>query len=251
MDRVFPRSKFSEKAINSGKQIKFVQMEKLIKYGFENPVFGSNTGAYYTTTEDMLVKITQYMEKGTDYIIAYTDIVDHAEHTYHPMSDEVHQTLCGIFHAINRILLPLLKKSDYNLIIMADHGHETIKVNDSVIHLDTEKLMDLSHIPPWGEPRAMFIDVDDRKEKELLSYLDKFKKELTIMDSDEAISAGLFGKNSVDERLRYRFGSHVIVPAKGKIIRYNYTFVRDKPYGQNGTHGGLCPDEMYIPIIVK
>lgn len=63
------------------------------------------------------------------------------------------------------------------------------------------------------------------------------------------IKTGIFGKTKVNEQVRSRFGSHMVIMKGRNIIKYKYPVIK---VGESkvGAHSGLDGEEMHIPSIV-
>jgi len=144
-------------------------------------------------------------------------------------------------------LLPLLKNSDYNLIITSDHGQMHFSKSSYIKIMPESELMNYLILPPWGSHRAQIVNVMNGKEKAFEDFfLKKYEKNALLVESEEAIKSGLFGRNYVDDKFRNRFGTHLIIPRKNEFFYYlapgkTKDFERD--FGQ---HSGLSSDEMEI-----
>jgi len=148
------------------------------------------------------------------------------------------------------VLLPALEKSDYNLVITADHGQTTVK---NWIKMDSKsEIMNYLSGPPWGDARIMFLNVAPGQESAIEKYVaERYSKYSILEESDTLINTGIFGKKKVDERIRYRFGTHILI-AKDHVA-FNYEYPKNVPsndVNSIGLHSGLSSEEMEVPLIV-
>lgn len=67
-----------------------------------------------------------------------------------------------------------------------------------------------------------------------------------MLETDEAIAAGLFGINTPSAKFRRRVGNLMILPHGKGTVWYRYK--KDDKLDLRGHHGGLTPDEMQIPL---
>ncbi len=248
---IFPKSAALAKFNDDGRSVSTVYMEQYVKSGLCEAIFDGDI-IPYTTFADMLVRITMQMEKGVDLVMAYSDVVDHTEHVYMPYDEGVHHTLYTLLHLIAKVLVPEAKRLGYNIIITADHGQTTEASEKDRTILWSDPIVKALEMPPWGEPTSMFFSVTDGREREFMENLEKrgILKDGLLVDSGEAIRSGLFGKNEVKDELRYRFGTHILIMKDANAVFYNYPGYERKQYGHRGMHGGLSPDEMYLPLML-
>ena len=249
---IYPKSDVISAIKGRGKKLKIIINETLSYSGMSSFMFQKEDIVKFVTFEDMLVKIKKLVESGDiDFIMAYFDMLDHAEHVFDPISEEVEESLAGYLISLERILLPALKGSGYDLIITADHGHiRTPFVRDIKI-LPGDKMLDFLITPPYGESRVSFFMVRDSSRRIFEEYVEKTLGNAgKLVDADELISTGIFGKKKIDEKFRYRFGTHVLIMKGDNAFGYLYPGVERKIFETKGGHGSLSADEMYVPLIL-
>ena len=205
----------------------------------------------YTMQSDMILKLKNEVVKDEyDFIYVYHFLIDSIEHEYGPISEASINATALLLNELENILLPTLEKSDYNLIITADHGHT--KVNKWLIIDSKSKIMNYLYGPPWGDARIMFMNVIPKYENDLRKYVaEKYSKYAILEESDTVISTGIFGKKKIDEKIRYRFGTHMLIAKPNFAFSYIYPKnTQTKAVDFVGTHSGLSKEEMEVPLIV-
>jgi len=204
----------------------------------------------YTMQSDMLIKLKNEVIKDEyDFIYVYYSLIDSIEHKYGPLSDASINATALLLNELKNILLPTLEKSDYNLIITADHGHT--KVNKWLIIDSKSKIMNYLYGPPWGDARIMFMNVVPKYENDLKKYIaENYSKYAMLEYSDEVIRTGIFGKNKVNEKIRYRFGTHILLAKNNVALEYVYPNINQNNKRPIGIHSGLSEDEMRVPLII-
>ncbi|MDE1851845.1 MAG: alkaline phosphatase family protein [Candidatus Micrarchaeota archaeon] len=208
--------------------------------------FGSGTAVPYASFGDGMAKVADAVKGGSkDFIYFYYDGLDKEEHHHAIGSPEFSSELKKVMDGIGR-LLPVIEEHGYELVITTDHGHMSRK--DSV-DLNASGIMDHLDTQPWGEPRCVFVKVKDGSEKRFEDFFaSRLAGRALLVESEELIRAGAFG-GPVSGKLRYRFGTHVMLPLDGVMLDYVY------PDGDPGKakhlshHGGMSPDEMSVPVI--
>jgi len=179
------------------------------------------------------------------YIYAYWSGVDTAAHQYGPRGPE-HAAEAASLDTNLRRALAGRPPGDTLVIFTADHGHAAV---------DPEKLIDLEadtvlrallRNPIAGEPRVAFLHTDTPGA--VRSHLERvYPDAFFLFDRDEAIDAGLFGRGDATAA-RQRVGEVLAMVGDDRgasIVRVDGQVVLHK-----GSHGGMTPDEMRIPVLL-
>jgi hypothetical protein len=178
------------------------------------------------------------------YVYAYWSGIDTVSHLYGPRSQEA-AIEAAIFDVTLRHALAGRAVGDTLVLLTADHGHVTTDPDKMLDIVGDEELRALLRNPPAGEPRLVFLHTD--RPEAVRDHIDrKWPGLVTLLDRDELIDAGLFGRG--DPALaRRRIGEVVglldgdlsasIVKVEGQTVRHR------------GSHGGMSADEMRIPIL--
>jgi predicted AlkP superfamily pyrophosphatase or phosphodiesterase len=229
--------------------------EGILGTGLSTSVFENSDVMPFATFDDMFISINDLAEKGTRYIFAYYDVIDHMQHLYGPDARQPREALHSLFASMKRILKPSIIDDDYDVIITSDHGQTEIPEKNNIEIKSDSRLLDFLDAPPWGEGRSLFVHVAAGKENAFEDYFDsKLGKRAILVDSDEAISSGLFGGAKVDDSLRYRFGTHIILPKDHFAMPYKYPSINTRTpdkFPMVGSHGGLTKEEMGVPLLTN
>ncbi len=237
--------------INAAKKEKLLALgDEYVSHVYEKIVPNCEEKLHATAT-DMFINLRNAV-KSNDYgtIYAYHGMIDHTEHAYGPKSEKAAHTVLNFFLEMRRLLLPQLQESDYNLVMIADHGQVEIERS---LELDKgSKLMEYLSLPPWGDSRVLFMNVSPGKEAAFNKFFDgAYGKDAILVESDVAIKSGIFGKTAVIKGLRDRFGSHIcILKGDNTTMKYQYPLPNSKKFDKRGAHSSITPEEMYIPLIV-
>jgi hypothetical protein len=236
------------------KRCRFAYMttEHVINTSYTATVFKDLTLIPHISFHDMIIQLYKAVkEEKYDFIYAYSDMIDHAQHTYASASFEVEELLEAAFVFMEKLLIPLLKERGYNLIITSDHGHMDFK-KDSIVGIRPEGgIMGYMTSYPWGSPRALFMNAINGKEKQFEEAFEKhYGKNALLFNVEEALKSGLFGDTYPNNSIRYRFGTHIAI-AKGTAF-FHYIKPGDKKRFSEtfGHHSGMSAEEMEIPIII-
>jgi len=204
----------------------------------------------YILPTTMGVRLGQLLDErpwGTApaYIYAYWLGVDTAAHQYGPNGPE-HAAEAASLDTNLRRALAGRPPGDTLVVLTADHGHAAVDPAKLIdLEADTE-LRALLRNPIAGEPRIAFLhtDVPER----VRTYLERaYPGTFFLFDRDEAIDAGLFGRGDATAA-RQRVGEVLAMVGDDRgasIVRVDGHVVLHR-----GSHGGMTPDEMRIPVLL-
>ncbi|MCL2514518.1 MAG: alkaline phosphatase family protein [Microbacteriaceae bacterium] len=69
-----------------------------------------------------------------------------------------------------------------------------------------------------------------------------------VATRDEAIAAGWFGPDGVDDEVRPRIGE-LLVAARSNVVFYDTRSTNERTWAMVGQHGSFSPDEVKVPLI--
>lgn len=181
---------------------------------------------------------------GRAYIYAYWAAIDTTSHMYGPMSDEAAAEAASFDLNLARAVGDRAA-GDTLMLLTADHGHAFTDPDRVIDLLGDDELRGLLRNPIAGEPRLAFLHTDHsaavRQHIE-----DRWPGAFELLDRDELIDAGMFGRGD-PTMARKRIGEvcALLMDDRGaRIMR-----VDGHDFHHRGSHGGLSPDEMRIPIL--
>lgn len=193
----------------------------------------------FNTTDEQYDWIDNALSKeGKQFVYSYNSTPDdifHDEGTYGVKSKQV-------ISKINSRLKQLAEKHPEALIVVtADHGH--IDVSGYIkIYEDKEFLSFLEQLP-FGEPRAMFVNVKKDKFDQFIKYVNKnFDESISIFSREDLISNGIFGKGY---KYSHLIGEYVLTINDNRIFLFS-----EKTPLFKGQHTGLSREEMLVPLII-
>lgn len=248
IENTFPKPQTFINALNKG-NVLMLYPEDIGNVSTAN-MKGFTHERYYGST-DLFVHLKNAIRRNREWFVyAYYRGPDPLEHLYGFTSDQVKNWVFSFFSELNRIVLPILDGSDYELIITSDHGQVELNKN---IHLAPESdIMQYLAMPPWGDMRVLCMNALPGKEDALMKQFDKdYGNDAVLVDSESLIRTGIFGKTIVRADVRPRFGTHFAL-VKGHVsMHYEYPLFgnKKKHYNPKGTHSGLSKYEMEVPVI--
>jgi hypothetical protein len=178
------------------------------------------------------------------YVYAYWSGIDTVSHLYGPRSDEA-AIEATIFDIALKHALADRAAGDTLVIVTADHGHATTDPDKMLDIVGDQELRALLRNPPAGEPRLVFLHTD--RPKQVREYIDrKWPGLVTLLDRDELIDAGLFGRGD-PMVARRRIGEVVVL--LDRDLSASIVNVEGQTLRHRGSHGGMTADEMRIPVL--
>lgn len=198
----------------------------------------SKNNYYFSTLEEQFKILNEIVkENGKQFIYSYNDEPDgnmHINGVRHKNSQEI---ICKINNLVEGFAN---KNPDTLVIVSADHGHTD--VTEHILIYEDERFLSYLKTQPFGEARAMFVNVLPDKKKEFCAYVkSKYKKDVKIFSSKSLLKKGVFGRDNKNSEL---LGDFIIVMKNNKIFRF---CERDPLY--KGHHTGLG-EEMFVPLII-
>ncbi len=259
-----PRSLFDGTTIYERMKSSGISSTSFTSRGLANTAYSnvSRAGSEvsgYNTASDLSVSLRTFVERarGLNYIYAYWSYVDTIEHIYGPGTDEALVEGSLISHALYEGFLSKLDRKAAKktmVVVTADHGQLQV---DSTKTLYMNRLSKLAKsfrktpegkvIRPWGSARDSFLSIEEDRLDETTAYLQKkFKAVATVIKTEDAIEAGLFGINKPTRKFRRRVGNLMVLPHGNRTVWYRY--VEERKLNLSGHHGGLTESEMTIPL---
>ncbi len=127
--------------------------------------------------------------------------------------------------------------------ITADHGQHALDKERFVSLSDHPLLADSLVAPPTGDARAPYLHVSDGLRERARQYIeDHLGEHFAVLDSEEALAAGLWGPGEPRPEVRSRFGDLVLLGREGAALL--------PPSGEmkmRGSHGSLLREEAIVP----
>jgi hypothetical protein len=184
---------------------------------------------------------------GRKFIYAYYPEFDTSSHRFGVASEQTASVFAGIDAAFAQ-LLRRLAGTDTAVILTADHGFIDCPAENALDTSDCPGFDDLLSRPLTGERRVAFCHVQPGRQQEFAACASRWLGEKAdVVPGRSLIENGWFGSGDLHPNLADRPGDFVL------MMRADYT-VKDWLPGEPrhlhiGNHGGMSPDEMYIPLV--
>jgi hypothetical protein len=208
----------------------------------------------YLTSSDLCVTLRRVLESAAEpaprFVFAYWDLIDSLSHRHGPYSEEVLAEVASVFGALEREVLDALSpeaRRETLFLLTADHGHVPLPGDGGVALEEHPALADCLMLPPTGSSRQPFFHAAPGCREALGDYLSRFDEAFLVLDSQEAIERGLFGRGERHPELPYRAGD-VLAVARGDACLWR----ADTPAEIRrfrGIHSGLTAEEMLVPLL--
>ncbi len=199
----------------------------------------------YVVPSTMGVRLRALLEAPRpSYVYAYWSAIDTVSHLYGPRSDEA-AIEASILDISLRYALGGRSVGDTLVLLTADHGHATTDPDKMLDIVGDAELRALLRNPPAGEPRLVFLHTD--RPKEVRAHIGrKWPGQVTLLDRDELIDAGLFGRGD-PMVARRRIGE--VVALLDRDLSASIVKVEGQTIRHRGSHGGMSAEEMRIPVL--
>jgi hypothetical protein len=180
-------------------------------------------------------------------LTAYWSDLDTLGHHYGLDTEQWEAEFRSMSHLFEREFLARLPAEDREgtlLLLTADHGQVDVSPEEILIASDDPELSRHLLVPVTGESRAAFLYSRPGRRAAIRAYLEEaFPGWFVVLDSVQALEAGLLGKPIADETYA-RAGELLVLP------RGRHALQRSKlAVPLLGRHGGLTQEEMLVPLI--
>ena len=204
--------------------------------------------AEYVTYEGLADGIEAAISKSisaSDRSLTYLYVID-VDYAAHEFGTDAPQTIRALEHTgemIERLATGL--PANARLVLTADHGqlngpfHDILPTDSLVCHLLHE---------PWGDAREMHFAVKPGREGDFeREFRNRFGEVAFLLTVDEVESLELLGPGWVEGAARKRLGTHLAISRGADAFMYH---ARPDSMKFIGSHSGLTPDEMLVPLVV-
>jgi hypothetical protein len=185
--------------------------------------------------------------EGPAYIYAYWPELDHLAHEHGLASRSVSTHLAQLEAAFEGFL-DAISGTRSAIIVSADHGIIDSGPSRLIEIEDHPELAGMLARPLCGERRAAFCYVHPEAHARFEAYVAKRLEAYTrLMRGADLIEGGYLGIGPAHPQLAERVGDYAL------LMREDYTIkdwvASEKRFHHIGTHGGLSPQEMYVPLV--
>ncbi len=182
---------------------------------------------------------------GRTYTHAYWPELDSIGHLLGIESSEAVDHL----HDFDRVLQSFVEEHEnVTFLITGDHGFNDAHEGGVIYMHNHTELRDMLILPLCGDTRTVFCYVRPAKVEEFQKYVEKHLSDFcNIHESQQLIDDGWYGLFEQSRRLSGRVGNFTLVCNEGYALMNSFPGI--EPYRLKGHHGGMCEDEMVVPLI--
>lgn len=201
---------------------------------------------------DLWIMLRQFMEEQVGerlFISVYWGLIDGLAHERGPSCSAIDAELRGWTALMAKEFLDRLSPAAAAgtvLTILADHGQVDTSPAKAV-HLDEHPgLLQPLLMKPVGEKRLSYLFARQGQKDTVRRYLrEHLSHAFAVLDSAQALEAGLFGQGAPAPETEARLGDLTVVSRRDHILSDD-----SKHPLVPGRHGGLSPEEMVVPYLL-
>ncbi|MCP4125464.1 MAG: alkaline phosphatase family protein [Gammaproteobacteria bacterium] len=183
-----------------------------------------------------------------DYVYAYWPDFDSIAHSRGVGSPELEQHFAELDEAFGQFVRKM-RGSGCRVIVTADHGFIDVPSSGVIQMRDHPELAAAMVLPLCGEQRFAYSYVHPDRRDFFFQYVEsELSHAVELYSSAEIIEQGWFGHGVPHPELESRVGHYAMVMQPGYKIRDRV--LGERPKRHIGVHGGVTPEEMYVPLIV-
>jgi hypothetical protein len=212
---------------------------------------GAKDTCGFVTSSDMWVALRQQIEQHRAeraLFVAYWSALDNIGHRYGPSHDAVIAELNNLGYSFEyeflRKLSPAAREGTLFL-LTADHGQLDTPPERAIFWRNHPVLRDHLVMDFVGEARAAYLYCRNGEVDAAREYIEtRLGGQFIVLDSRDALDAGLFGNGKPASELKHRVGDLIA------LARGNFYWEEKEEVKMRGRHGGLAEEEMLVPLIV-
>ncbi|MEW5719541.1 MAG: alkaline phosphatase family protein [Chloroflexota bacterium] len=205
----------------------------------------------FVTSSDLWVVLRQAIEQRRAeraLFVAYWSALDDIGHRYGPSHDATIAELNNFGYSFEyeflRRLSPAAREGTLFL-LTADHGQLDTPPERAIFwraHPDLREHLVMDFV---GEARAAYLYCRNGEIAAAREYIEtRLGDKFLVLDSRDALDAGLFGAGKFAPELKHRVGDLIA------LARENFYWEEKEEVKMRGRHGGLTENEMLVPLIV-
>ncbi len=205
----------------------------------------------FVTASDMWIVLRRLLDGAGDsrmYVYAYYAPVDGLSHLYGPGDEPLDAELRAFVYSMQTEFLNRLSpqaKAGTLLVIGADHG-QTITPRETGIALHQQPMWNDLVMMPTSESRIAYAHIRAGRVQAFCTALARnLPGKLMVMDTREALDAGLWGPGPLHPETRSRLGDLVLLATGDGWLADSTGQMPDF----RGMHGGLTAEEMLVPSV--
>jgi len=210
-------------------------------------------GAAYVTAKSISERMSAaaaLAREGRALVYVYVPELDMAGHAHGWQSPQWTNALEELDAGVAQLERELGPR--HGALVTADHGMVDVSPAGRLFFdQEAELVAGVRHVA--GEHRCLQLHLEPGAgagdvERLARAWHDAEDERAWVATRDEAVAAGWFGPNGVDDEVLPRLGD-VIVAARSQVAYYDRRTATDHSLAMVGQHGSFSPDEVRVPLI--
>jgi len=213
---------------------------------------GGTEGGGYTTLADGIARAIDRVGSATrpTYTHLYVPDVDTACHHVGVGHRDVAALLLHLDGELARLAEAVGARGG-RVVVSADHGLIDVAREDQTFLRDGDPLLATLACPPTGDARMPIFHCRPGMTGAFAAVFDeRFGGRFALVPTGEAERLRLFGPGPIAAGVRPRFGDFVAFPMVAATLAYAPGDGAAAPKTFVGVHGGMSPQEMWVPLCV-
>lgn len=201
---------------------------------------------------DLWITLRRFLEEQAGqrlFVSVYWGVIDGLGHERGPSSPAIDAELRAWTGLLAQEFLDRLSPAAAAgtvLTLLADHGQVDTPPARAVRLDQHPELLDNLLMKPLGEQRLPYLFARQGRAAAVRRYLQEhLGHAFAVLDSEQALEAGLFGSGTPAPETAARLGDLILVSRRDHIL-----FDHDKQPHLLGLHGGLSAEEMLVPYVL-
>ncbi|MBS1250265.1 MAG: hypothetical protein MAG431_01858 [Chloroflexi bacterium] len=227
------------------------QNRGILKSGLSRTFLADTNLEGISSPAELWINLRELLEDKPDqrlYAYAYWGLVDSFFHWYGTDDERPAAEFASFSADFERLFLNKLSpraRKNTVLILTADHGQVHTPHDPDRELKNHPLLVDMLTMLPSGENRCAYFYVKPGQKENVRAYIEEqWPGDFQVVDSAQALQAGLFGPPPHHPDAHNRVGD-LLVMAKNDA----YFWWADKDNHLLGRHGGLTAQEMIVPFL--
>jgi hypothetical protein len=180
-------------------------------------------------------------------VVLYWADYDTVCHRHAPSSQMAADEISAVDNALGRLLRQIPKNGKTLFCLTADHGQRDLLDKKAIYLEQNTELMAIFEGAPAGDRVCRTFRV---KPEKLTAARDLLEVHSDTLLSADAWRMGLFGGLPARETFYNRVGNLIALPRAETQLCYTYPG-KNPSRPHRGSHGGLTPEEMLVPLVVS
>ena len=213
---------------------------------------GVSYGYSHSGHSDVWVRLADVLHdtaRQPGYVNVYLGAVDSLSHLYGAKNVYVYYEIKEqLKHLLEVVSSEGVKDGQTLFIFTADHGHANAPHKIDLQSSSAESIRRMMRLGLTGDMRLGHLHLQNGCVDDVIAAVHaNYGDRLTAISSADALSAGLFGYDTIYSESKHRLGDVILIPRLGSQVVDSSLGVLNL----ESWHGGLSPDEMLVPFIYK